>query len=160
MFIYLTKQLKQIHLLIAIDYLLCIRQFASVIYILVLVTPEHIGMEAAKNVSYQATSILTVAAAAAQSLQSCPTLCDPANCSLPDSSVHGDSAGKNTGVGCHLLQGIFPTQEKSLSTTRTLLQSALKLILSLDFITSLYTALLLLCLPQLVQNLNSFQNVR
>ena len=27
------------------------------------------------------------------------------------SSVHGDSAGKNTGVGCHaLLQGIFPTQ--------------------------------------------------
>ena len=27
------------------------------------------------------------------------------------SSVHGDSPGKNTGVGCHtLLQGIFPTQ--------------------------------------------------
>ena len=31
--------------------------------------------------------------------------------SPPDSSVHGDSLGKNTGVGCHaLLQGIFPTQ--------------------------------------------------
>ena len=31
--------------------------------------------------------------------------------SLPDSSVHGDSPGKNTGVGCHaLLQEIFPTQ--------------------------------------------------
>ena len=30
---------------------------------------------------------------------------------LPDSSVHGDSPGKNTGVDCHaLLQGIFPTQ--------------------------------------------------
>ena len=30
---------------------------------------------------------------------------------LPDSSVHGDSPGKNTEVGCHaLLQGIFPTQ--------------------------------------------------
>ena len=30
---------------------------------------------------------------------------------LPDSFVHGDSPGKNTGVGCHtLLQGIFPTQ--------------------------------------------------
>ena len=29
----------------------------------------------------------------------------------PDSSAHGDSPGKNTGVGCHaLLQGIFPTQ--------------------------------------------------
>ena len=33
------------------------------------------------------------------------------DCSLPGSSVHGDSLGKNTGVGCHaLLQGIFPTQ--------------------------------------------------
>ena len=30
---------------------------------------------------------------------------------LPGSSVHGDSLGKNTGVGFHaLLQGIFPTQ--------------------------------------------------
>ena len=30
---------------------------------------------------------------------------------LPGSSAHGDSPGKNTGVGCHaLLQGIFPTQ--------------------------------------------------
>ena len=33
------------------------------------------------------------------------------DCSLPGSSVHGDSPGKNKGVGCHdLLQGIFPTQ--------------------------------------------------
>ena len=40
-----------------------------------------------------------------------PTVCDPMDCSLPDSSVHGDSPGKSTGVGCHtLLQGIFPTQ--------------------------------------------------
>ena len=30
-----------------------------------------------------------VAAAAAKSLQSCPTLSDPMNCSLPGSSVHG-----------------------------------------------------------------------
>ena len=43
--------------------------------------------------------------------QSCPTLCDPMECSLPGSSVHGDSPGKSTGVGCHaLLQVIFPTQ--------------------------------------------------
>ena len=43
--------------------------------------------------------------------QSCPTLCDPMECSPPGSSVHGDSPGKNTGVGYHvLLQGIFPTQ--------------------------------------------------
>ena len=33
------------------------------------------------------------------------------DCSPPGSSVHGDSPGKNTGMGCHaLLQGIFPTQ--------------------------------------------------
>ena len=43
--------------------------------------------------------------------QSCLTLCNPVNCSPPGSSVHGDSPGKNTGVGCHaLLQGIFLTQ--------------------------------------------------
>ena len=43
--------------------------------------------------------------------QSCLTLCDPMDCSPPGSSVHGDSPGKNTGVGCHaLLQGIVPTQ--------------------------------------------------
>ena len=43
--------------------------------------------------------------------QLCLTLCDPMDCSPSGSSVHGDSPGKNTGVGCHaLLQGIFLTQ--------------------------------------------------
>ena len=43
--------------------------------------------------------------------QSCPTLCNPMDCSPPSSSVHEDSPGKNTGVGGHaLLQVIFPTQ--------------------------------------------------
>ena len=43
--------------------------------------------------------------------QSCPTLYTSVDCSPPDSSVHGDSPGKNTGVGCPaLLQGIFLTQ--------------------------------------------------
>ena len=43
--------------------------------------------------------------------QSCPTLYDPMDCSPPGSSVHGDSPGKNSGVGCHApLLGIFPTQ--------------------------------------------------
>ena len=43
--------------------------------------------------------------------QLCPALCTPMDCTPPGSSVHGDSLGKNTGVGCHaLLQGIFPTQ--------------------------------------------------
>ena len=43
--------------------------------------------------------------------QLCPTLHNPTDSSPPGSSVHGDSPGKNTGVGCHaLLQRIFPTQ--------------------------------------------------
>ena len=43
--------------------------------------------------------------------QSCLTLCDPMDCNPPGSSVHGDSPGKKTGVGCHaLLQDIFPHQ--------------------------------------------------
>ena len=42
---------------------------------------------------------------------SCPTLCNPMDCKLPGSSIHGDSPSKNTGMGCHaLLQGIFPNQ--------------------------------------------------
>ena len=32
--------------------------------------------------------------------QSCLTLCDPMDCNLPGSSIHGDSPGKNTGVRC------------------------------------------------------------
>ena len=43
--------------------------------------------------------------------QSCLTLCNPMDCSLPGSSLQRASPGKNTGVGCQaLLQGIFPNQ--------------------------------------------------
>ena len=46
-----------------------------------------------------------------KSLQLCPILCNPTDCSPPHASVHGDSPGKNTGVGYHaFLQGIFLTQ--------------------------------------------------
>ena len=57
---------------------------------------------------------MSAAAAAARSLQSCPTLCDPLDGSPPASTPHPypptphpwDSPGKNTGVVCHfLLQG-------------------------------------------------------
>ena len=51
----------------------------------------------------------------AKSLQSCPTLCGPMDCSPPGSSVHEISPGKNTGVGCHApLQGTFLTQGSNL----------------------------------------------
>ena len=53
-----------------------------------------------------------IAAAAAKLLQLCPALCDPTEGSPPGSSVHGDSPGKNSGVGSlSLFQGIFLTQE-------------------------------------------------
>ena len=43
--------------------------------------------------------------------QSCPTLCDPVDCSLPGSSIHGISQARITGMGSHFLfQGIFSTQ--------------------------------------------------
>ena len=45
---------------------------------------------------------------------SCPTLCDPMDCSLPGSSVW-DFPDNSTGVDCHfLLQGIFPNQGSNL----------------------------------------------
>ena len=45
-----------------------------------------------------------------EATQSCPTLCDPMDCS-PPGSCPWDFPGKSTGVGCHfLLQGIFVTQ--------------------------------------------------
>ena len=43
--------------------------------------------------------------------QPCLTPCNPMDCNLPGSSAHGNSPGKNTGVGSHsLLQGIFVTE--------------------------------------------------
>ena len=54
--------------------------------------------------------------AAAKSLQSCPTLCDPIDGSPPGSPVPGDSPGKNTGVGCHFLLQCMKV--KSLSRVR------------------------------------------
>ena len=47
----------------------------------------------------------------AKLLQSCLTLCNSMDHSLPGFSVQEDSPGKNTGIGCHaLLKGIFLTQ--------------------------------------------------
>ena len=49
------------------------------------------------------------------SVQSRPTLCNPMDCSLPGSSIHGIFPGKNTEVGYHfLLQGIFLTHGSNL----------------------------------------------
>ena len=52
----------------------------------------------------------TAAAAAAKSLQSCPTLCDPIDGSPTGSPV---SLGKNTGVGCHFLLQCMKVKSES-----------------------------------------------
>ena len=54
------------------------------------------------NITLNATMLCLVA-------HSCPTLCDRMDCSPPGFSVHGDSPGKNTGIGGHShLQGDLP----------------------------------------------------
>ena len=53
------------------------------------------------------------AAAAAKSLQSCPTLCDPIDGSPPDSPYPWVSPGKNTGVGCHFLLQCMKVKSES-----------------------------------------------
>ena len=52
-------------------------------------------------------------AAAAKSLQSCPTLCDPIDGSPPGSPHPWDSPGKNTGVGCHFLLQCMKVKSES-----------------------------------------------
>ena len=45
--------------------------------------------------------------------QSCPTLSNPMDCSLPGSSIHGTFPGKNTGVGCHFLLQCMKVKSES-----------------------------------------------
>ena len=52
------------------------------------------------------------AAAAAKSLQSCPTLCDPID-GGPPGSPPWDSPGKNTGVGCCFLLQFMKVKSES-----------------------------------------------
>ena len=46
--------------------------------------------------------------------QLCPTICDPMDCSLPSSSVHGISRQEYWSGCCFLPQGIFPSQGSNL----------------------------------------------
>ena len=63
------------------------------------------------------------------------------DCNPPGSSVHGDSPGKNTGVGCHsFLQGIFPTGGSNLC-----LLCLLHCHLGSPFLIGVYTSVLYIC---------------
>ena len=60
--------------------------------------------------------------------QFCLTLWDPMDGSPPGSSVHGDSPGENTGVGCHaLLQEILLIHGSNLRLLCLLLWQAVPL---------------------------------
>ena len=64
-----------------------------------------------KQIIFPLRPVMTMCCVLCLVAQLCPTLCNSVDCTPPGPSVHGDSPGKNTGVGCHaLLQGIFPTQ--------------------------------------------------
>ena len=66
-----------------------------------------------KLVNFLTFSMFAAAAAAAKSLQSCPTLCDPIDGSPPGSPSPWDSPGKNTGVGCHFLLQCMKVRSES-----------------------------------------------
>ena len=57
--------------------------------------------------------MLVSAVAAAKSLQSHPTLCDPIDGSPPGLPRPWDSPGKNTGVGCHFLLQCMKVKSES-----------------------------------------------
>ena len=66
----------------------------------------HISSENTKWYSHHGKSVHTCTITRFSTV---PTLSDTMACSPPGSSVHGDSPGKNTGVGCHalLLVGVY-----------------------------------------------------
>ena len=55
--------------------------------------------------------VMLIMAAAAKSLQSCPTLCDPTDGRPPGSSVHGVIPARILEWVDFLLQGIFTTHD-------------------------------------------------
>ena len=61
------------------------------------------------------TVLIYVSCACMLSCSVVSDFCNPMSCSLPGSSVHGNTGHRNTRVVCHsLLQRIFPTQGSNL----------------------------------------------
>ena len=80
----------------------------SIPFLISILLAVHWASWMGEFMSHQICGVFSIACLVTQS---CLTVCDPKDCSPPGSSVHGDSPGMDTGVGCHvLLQGIFPTQ--------------------------------------------------
>ena len=68
------------------------------------------------NKHMERCSIYLITAAAAKSLQSCPTLCDPMDCSLPDSSIHGIFQARVLEWGAIAFSNLI-TREMQIKTT-------------------------------------------
>ena len=86
-----------------------IRLFGSQTPKYVQILAEHCNIRERKNDSL----LSDAAAAAAESLQSCPTLCDPIDGSPPGTPVPGILQAKNTGVGCHFLLQCMKAKSES-----------------------------------------------
>ena len=76
-----------------------------------IVIPKKVNAKECSN--YRTIAVIShAAAAAAKSLQSCPTLCDPIDGSPPGPRPW-DSPGKNSGVGCHFLLQCMKVKSES-----------------------------------------------
>ena len=80
-------------------------------------TLDGMGWETVPRFPLASQKSLNLLTACVLSCFSCVQLfCKPVIYKPPGSSDHGDSPGKNSGVGCHaLLQGIFPIQGLNMS---------------------------------------------
>ena len=66
-----------------------------------------------KIIAHETSDSFAAAAAAAKSLQSCPTLCGPHRRQPTRLPRPWDSPGKNTGVGCHFLLQCMKVKSES-----------------------------------------------
>ena len=73
----------------------------------------NLGLLHCRQILYHLRHSKPAAAAAAKSLQSCPTLCDPHRWQPTRLPCLWDSPGKNTGVGCHFLLQCMKVKSES-----------------------------------------------
>ena len=92
--------------------------------------------------------------------QSCSTLCNPIDCSPPDSSVHEIFPGENMEVGCHFLQETFPTQGLSCISCCSCIAGRLPLPLSHQDIDSGIFKPFKINHPQILPSLETEQDLR
>ena len=74
---------------------------------------SHFIIDIIQHLSSWTSNFLIRVAAAAKSLQSCLTLCDPIDGSPPGSPHPWDFPGKNTGVGCDFLLQCMKVKSES-----------------------------------------------